>query len=119
MTPSGIEPAIFLLVAQHLNHCATAVPTCHGTMQYFVPVSHAEVSTEFFYPSLCFQRLFSQHILLRMTQNFKISPGTPFFFMDIFRLIFRKTFAGLINACGISQEDGHESNTEARSRKKC
>ena len=25
MTPSGIEPATFLFVAQHLNHCATAV----------------------------------------------------------------------------------------------
>ena len=26
MTPSGIEPATFPFVAQHLNHCATAVP---------------------------------------------------------------------------------------------
>jgi hypothetical protein len=26
MTPSGIEPATFLFVAQYLNHCATAVP---------------------------------------------------------------------------------------------
>ena len=26
MTPSGIEPATFQFVAQHLNHCATAVP---------------------------------------------------------------------------------------------
>ena len=26
MTPSGIEPATFRLVAQRLNHCATAVP---------------------------------------------------------------------------------------------
>jgi hypothetical protein len=25
-TPSGIEPATFWFVAQHLNHCATAVP---------------------------------------------------------------------------------------------
>ena len=27
MTPSGIEPATFRFVAQHLNHCATAVPS--------------------------------------------------------------------------------------------
>ena len=26
MTPAGIEPAFFRVVAQHLNHCATAVP---------------------------------------------------------------------------------------------
>ena len=26
MTASGIEPATFRFVAQHLNHCATAVP---------------------------------------------------------------------------------------------
>ena len=26
MTRTGIEPATFRFVAQHLNHCATAVP---------------------------------------------------------------------------------------------
>jgi len=26
MTPAGIEPATSRFVAQHLNHCATAVP---------------------------------------------------------------------------------------------
>jgi len=31
MTPSGIEPATFKFVAQHFNHCATAVPTKTGT----------------------------------------------------------------------------------------
>ena len=30
MTPSGIEPATFRFVAQHLNHCATAVPRAGG-----------------------------------------------------------------------------------------
>ena len=32
MTPSGIEPATFRFVAQHLTHCATAVPTITGTV---------------------------------------------------------------------------------------
>jgi len=27
LTPAGIEPATFRFVAQHLNHCATVVPT--------------------------------------------------------------------------------------------
>ena len=27
LTPAGIEPATFGFVAQHLNHCGTAVPT--------------------------------------------------------------------------------------------
>jgi len=26
MTPAGIEPATFGIVAEHLNHCASAVP---------------------------------------------------------------------------------------------
>ena len=28
MTPSGIKPATFRFVAQHLNHCATTIPIC-------------------------------------------------------------------------------------------
>ena len=31
MTPDGIEPATFRLVAQHLNHCATAVSGPEGS----------------------------------------------------------------------------------------
>jgi len=27
LTPPGVEPATFRIVAQHLNHCATAVPS--------------------------------------------------------------------------------------------
>ena len=29
MTPAGIEPATFQFLAQHLNHCATMVPSLH------------------------------------------------------------------------------------------
>jgi hypothetical protein len=38
MTPSGIEPETFRFVAQHLNHCATAVPICHRSDGYFTVV---------------------------------------------------------------------------------
>ena len=34
MTPAGIEPAIFRIVAQHLNHCATAVALCMYVCMY-------------------------------------------------------------------------------------
>ena len=38
MTPSEIEPATFWFVAQHLNHCATAVPEAVGIEVF----SHAD-----------------------------------------------------------------------------
>ena len=31
LTPAGIEPATFRFVAQHLNHCAAAVPVLFGS----------------------------------------------------------------------------------------
>jgi len=34
MTPAGIEPATFRFVAQHLNHCATAVLPSSGRRLY-------------------------------------------------------------------------------------
>ena len=37
LTPAGIEPATFRFVAQHLNHCATAVPS---TVQYKYQYKH-------------------------------------------------------------------------------
>ena len=36
MTPAGIETATFRFVAQHLNHCATAVP---GSVNYSIYIS--------------------------------------------------------------------------------
>ena len=36
MTPAGIEPATFRFVAQHLNHCAIAVPECVGIKAFFL-----------------------------------------------------------------------------------
>ena len=36
LTPAGIEPATFRFVAQHLNHCATAVPHLQGGGRNFL-----------------------------------------------------------------------------------
>ena len=39
MTTAGIEPATFRIVAQHLNHCATAVPLVNllfTSLEHFV-----------------------------------------------------------------------------------
>ena len=36
MAPAGIEPATFRFVAQHLNHCATAVPLITMVFLYIV-----------------------------------------------------------------------------------
>ena len=35
LTPAGIEPATFQFVAQHLNHCATAVPSIYKYVAIF------------------------------------------------------------------------------------
>ena len=35
LTPAGIEPATFRFVAQHLNHCATAVPTFSDNVEKY------------------------------------------------------------------------------------
>jgi len=41
MTPAGIEPATFRFVAQHLNHCATAIPEWpRGFQEVKVPRLH-------------------------------------------------------------------------------
>jgi len=39
MTRSEIEPATFRFVAQHLNHCATAVPGYFGYYNYILPTA--------------------------------------------------------------------------------
>jgi len=43
LTPAGIEPATFRFVAQHLNHCATAVPEGEGSKEY-ITMCKCEIS---------------------------------------------------------------------------
>ena len=45
LTPAGIEPATFRFVAQHLNHCATAVPIYRKLYWKYICVTHISVNT--------------------------------------------------------------------------
>ena len=49
VTPAGIEPATFQLVAQRLNHCATAIPQ---TGQVPAPISHRNLKKKMNYHGL-------------------------------------------------------------------
>ena len=56
MAPSGIEPATFRFVAQHLNHCATAVPGDKKYSLYKPILSYVCILTAT-YSILCFRIL--------------------------------------------------------------
>ena len=38
LTPAGIEPVTFRFVAQHLNHCATAVPNDSFSIEHKIRI---------------------------------------------------------------------------------
>ena len=45
MTPSGIESATFRFVAQHLNHCATAVPSsAYSAVKYHLQLKYLQTN---------------------------------------------------------------------------
>ena len=56
LTPAGVEPATFQFVAQHINHCATAVPLtlCKGSKRREVTV---------------FSRIYEQYLNLPEASN--------------------------------------------------
>jgi hypothetical protein len=43
MTPAEIEPATSRFVAQHLNHCATAVPFVYSESRKFTTIGRFEI----------------------------------------------------------------------------
>ena len=59
MTPAGIEPATFGFAAQHLNHCATAVPLHRIYVQLIFRNSFQTVFERNTVTSLCYWRVAS------------------------------------------------------------
>ena len=64
VTPSGIEPATFRFVAQHLNHCATAVPTYYVSCLLYPRELKKDACNDSF-------RLSTTHICWRSCRNYK------------------------------------------------
>jgi len=56
LTPAGIEPETFRFVAQHLNHCTTAVPLFNYTFQKVicVPMTRLELRVKQIFPLFFF-----------------------------------------------------------------
>ena len=46
LTPAGIEPATFRFVAQHLNHCATAVPSVNTLQENIQTILYTELESK-------------------------------------------------------------------------
>ena len=63
MTPAGIEPATFRFVAQHLNHCATAVPHTYTHTHTHTP--HTRTRTYPFLPLFCLCKFLQPNISTR------------------------------------------------------
>ena len=66
LTPAGIEPTTFRFVAQHLNHCATAVPTTKVVKEKKLCVAQEVTQT------LCAMQLLSHRVLFNVS-NIKLS----------------------------------------------
>jgi len=49
LTPAAIEPATFRFVAQHLNHCATAVPSLYVRTYNFRYIKVKNITIQVFF----------------------------------------------------------------------
>jgi len=77
LTPTGNEPATFRFVAQHLNHCATAVPR---STQNWVQIREVVLDIEYtnvvhtnnvylMLPTSCYEGIWIQFYMIRNTIN--------------------------------------------------
>ena len=102
ITPSGIEPATFRFVAQHLNYCATAVPSC---VWYLLHINH--LATRILRFAVDFWKVFR---ILWLGYEWRIDGGgsrtMEFDYRDVWSLG-SVLVLGAINRCR-RQEDGHQ-----------
>ena len=63
LTPAGIERATFRIVAQHLNHCATAVPELTMCVCYFV----SAMAAPFMKLEVTLESTINPHILVKIS----------------------------------------------------
>jgi len=63
LTPAGIKPATYRFVAQHLNHCATAVPDGRGIYSiYYIRCNYM-----FRYLTMAIFRLYMKYLVSSYT----------------------------------------------------
>jgi len=76
MTPAWIEPATFRFVAQHLNHCATAVP--YPTME---PTKYRGYNHQIDGKNSVSYRILIQLFLWLLNSNFIFQANLNFLFL--------------------------------------
>ena len=78
LIPAGIEPATFRFVAQHLNHCATAVPTaCWIIPVYFPSFTIINQLNPPVTKLLCLYKLQANATLTLWRRNYFFNLSTP------------------------------------------
>jgi len=75
LTPAGIEPATFRFVAQHLNHCATAVPPQYHSI--YLNITFFFVYSEVLHAVLSIVHLTPKWYYMQYQRTFVPSRATP------------------------------------------
>jgi len=68
LTPAGIEPATFRFVAQHLNHCATAVPPSTKGIGSFYPLKTSGLGAD------------QPHLAPRLKKEYNYTSDPPLYY---------------------------------------
>ena len=114
VTPSGIEPATFRFVAQHLNRCVTAVPHSIVPVWYLVSTVRARWKFRMISRDVCWWLNLSSYVLdvnwlfVWMATECFLWVGTRFLdaFAKLRRVTVRFVMSVRLPACEISAQTG-------------